>query len=356
MRGHVKNLHIVSSSPSRLARAATIAVTLATLARADRADAACPTESCGANSPYLNLLGTTVAIDELSLDGLASDEGVRLDPTSLVAPHCGGAPLRLEIEAGRLIGVAPSGERCGGARLAGATFALTVGGAAVQTIEIADVGRTWAWDRQAQRWRNDLETYTLEALPTGAGADAQPVPLCRLDQPWLDEDNVDDPLVGNDLGQRARGAVLVIGETYDWATARVDQVAVPRWFNFACQGGALAKMRVLGYDPMAGDTTPAQRQATLQMITARYRGDRSYTEQGTRIIWVNRHGPPPRAPLGELEAIWADEGAVIVAAPRACAADPGGTLCQEARAVAGRCSDVPPGEWITYNPLDRFPR
>lgn len=356
MRDHVKNLRFVSSSSSRLARTAIAVAAFAVTLRADRAEATCPIQSCGGNSPYVNLLGTGVPIDELSLDGLTSDEGVRLDPASLVAPRCGGGRLRIELEAGKLVGVAPTGDRCSGNRLVGATFEVTIGGAALQTIVIADVGRTWAWDRQQQRWRNDLETYTLEALPMAGSLDTRPTPLCRVDQPWLDADNVDDTAVGSDLGRHAHAAVLVIGETYDRATARVEQVASPRWFNFACQGSALAKMRMLGYDPTAGDTTPGQRQATLQMITARYQGGRSYTEQGTPIIWVNRHGPPPRAALGELEAVWSDEGAVYVSEPRACAVDPGSALCQQARAVAGQCSDVPPGEWITYNPLDRFPR
>lgn len=129
--------------------------------------------------------------------------------------------------------------------------------------------------------------------------------------------------------QVGRFAVLVKGETYDPDTATVAVTGSEGrpWFNIACAGTALSKMKLLGYDPEDTQypTKWEQRQATLKMITARYCGSMSFTEAGQPLIWQNAQKwfrplllpwwlfPEP---IGRVEAVWNKDGAVCLNKPR----------------------------------------
>jgi hypothetical protein len=135
-------------------------------------------------------------------------------------------------------------------------------------------------------------------------------------------------------------AVLVKGEVYDASTASVrlhgDQANL--WFNIACAGTALAKMKLMGYDPEDSRTAPDQRQATLRMITARYCGDKSYTRDHVPLVWQNASDwfqPETTfdvASIGEIEASWGKDGAICLNEPRERA--------WSRKAVIKECGDI----------------
>ncbi len=113
--------------------------------------------------------------------------------------------------------------------------------------------------------------------------------------------------------------VLIPGETYDLASNTV----VPKqsgWVTVACRGHALAKMKLLGYDP--ADTygsTADDRQATLRMITADYCGDgTSFTQLGQPLDWADLRGSFPIGGFGSqrLEAKFDADGAICIDTPR----------------------------------------
>jgi hypothetical protein len=91
------------------------------------------------------------------------------------------------------------------------------------------------------------------------------------------------------------------------------------WFNISCAGEATIKMLRTGtggaVDP---STTRQQRQATLDMFTARYcPGPERYTKLGTKIDWNDKTGSnilPSSTTI--YEAIWNGNGAVCLNTPR----------------------------------------
>jgi hypothetical protein len=116
--------------------------------------------------------------------------------------------------------------------------------------------------------------------------------------------------------------LIVQGETY-----RHDgslDAAGSEWFNIACAGTSVAKMRLLGFDPMESATggARAERQATLKMLTGRYLAgvdEPSYTSAGTPLLWKHRDGrafdgEPERSRVRTdvIEAYWGARGAVCV--------------------------------------------
>ncbi|MCG8422556.1 MAG: hypothetical protein MJE77_31965 [Proteobacteria bacterium] len=119
-------------------------------------------------------------------------------------------------------------------------------------------------------------------------------------------------------------AVLLGGEKYDRHNARVTRGE--NWLTIACAGSALAKMKLMGYDPQvsAGHpmyTTRAQRQATLKMITAKYcETDEPirFTEDGTPLAWQNAQTwfQPPWPHITGVEAHWNPRGATCLNEPR----------------------------------------
>jgi hypothetical protein len=116
--------------------------------------------------------------------------------------------------------------------------------------------------------------------------------------------------------------LIVQGETY-----RHDgslDAAGSEWFNIACAGTSVAKMRLLEFDPMRS-TIPgarAERQATLKMLTGRYlagEGEPSYTSAGMPLLWRHSDGrafegepEPSRVRTNVIEAYWGVRGAVCV--------------------------------------------
>ena len=142
-----------------------------------------------------------------------------------------------------------------------------------------------------------------------------------------------------------RFAVLVQGETYNGPVGKIDRSGADGapWFDIACSGSALSKMILMNYNPTGryGSTTRDQRQATLNMITARYcPGRTSFTESGTPLEWQNAEGAFA-APSGgfsptKLEARWDKDGATCLDTRR-------NPTAGSTSAIAAACrSAVPP--------------
>jgi hypothetical protein len=192
------------------------------------------------------------------------------------------------------------------------------------TVRIAEQAVTTTW-MDKERERTWVPAYRLEY---GARGSTMRDGVCPTGESWIDDSQRSDLRMerAEAFGPMPRGfgyqsppggdgfAVIVQGETYDDQTG--DPLVRPdrMWFNIACAGAALSKMRLLGVDPMQenprGLTT-----TTLKMITAKYRGRWSGTKSGTPIHWERPQvgtrylGAPERERIGPREALWSAKGA-----------------------------------------------
>ncbi|MDC0722090.1 ADYC domain-containing protein [Nannocystis bainbridge] len=280
---------------------------------------ACPVWRCGFNSADVN----GRAIRELNLDGVANSEGLRI--TGFLAPLGLLGNYRLEVENDALVARNPGGQTLKGAQLIGATILVQASGLLSLPVPITVLGyqEVDSWAAGAPK----VPTYALLYPDLGALLGVRNV--CS----------------GDLLDTLASAATVLGGETYDLAAKTVTPNR-NRWLTIACAGSAAAKMRLLGYGPQSSATTPAQRQATLKMVTADYCGEGvSYTQNGTEVHWANAGGtvaPGSTAELGDVEAVWNEDGALCLGSPRVAGTvtDCGLPSC------AGR--DVDDGEWVTY--------
>lgn len=162
-------------------------------------------------------------------------------------------------------------------------------------------------------------------------------------------------------------AVLLKGERYDKKKVRVNPG--DRWVNIACAGSALAKMKLLGYDPETPTndplfTTPEQRQATLKMLTATYcetKNRRKFTRDGTPLAWKNAPGwfEPPWKLVKDVEAHWSPDGATCLNTPRFISRKKVVKACGEIPACPslGTPDDyaIATGEWASFTRSDPAP-
>ncbi len=176
----------------------------------------------------------------------------------------------------------------------------------------------------------ELDIYAYQDVPDWTDS-ADPIPTYGLSY----YDPVGDVHLnvcpGQDMDQTS--VVFLNGEVYDLAqpgpaAASVVQDAA----TLGCRGHALAKMKLLGYDPdsPARATTAEERVATLRMVTADYCGDgSSHTQFGTKIDWSDALGHvafDPATMSSVVEAEWTEWGADCFNEPRipgttfACAA------------------------------------
>lgn len=350
-----------------------------------RAEATCPADKCGVNSPYVN----SFPVNGLNLDGEANLQGVRLIPESLIADPavCQGA-VRLGIEAGAFVGVAGDGEvACEGRALLGARFSIEMNSLPMRiTITNTTLVRTWDPRRgRLHEKRAWVRAYRLQPDQRDATS------ICRNHSSWLEELDVPEATTAPPPDHEATAwsavddlALLVVGELYD---GEASVVALPgaarpeRWFNIACQGGAIAKMRLLGYDPdptsprapappiwagprgrnqpPAEPPAPAderdERQATLKMITGKYCGQRSHTAPGTRVSWTPLDRDPDRRKAKEieadanLEAFWRANGAVCLSTPRVPLTEP--LECTPPPVCTEEMGRDPSVYWVTRKPV-----
>jgi hypothetical protein len=277
----------------------------------------CPAWRCGFNAAEVN--GRSLA--ELNLDGVANADGMRI--VGFVPPLLYlGYTLGFEgdeLVARKGASVLRRGQLVGAQILVQGPLGLPL----PVIISNWELVPSWAADRPP------IVAYTLVYL--------EPAALL----------GVKNVCSGSLLDPLASVATVLGGERYDEATKTVlpDQT---RWMTIACAGSAAAKMKLLGYGPQSSATTVARRQATLKMITADYCGDGvSYTANGTEIQWANTDGsvaPASGEPLGAVEAVWTEDGALCLEATRIPDTVPACTLPS--------CADlaVDDGEWVTHVP------
>ena len=297
----------------------------------------CTVSGCGSNTPVL--FGTPII--GLSLRGRVNAQGVVLDskligPDPLQSASPTPCPrlsvtersrLRLGIAKGGFVGMLGGNVRCTLDDMLGMVFAIQVpvqckdppkdasdprcpGPIEVRVrIDARDQVRTWETDNQ-----QSVPTYRLvwDKLPSPwpAGFESQQVnrndSICPRREAWMEAWQKNIKTADDEARWRRKTDHLIIvrGETYR-SDASIQNTGA-EWFNLACVGTAIAKMRLLGYDPSAlvpSKLAAKERQATLKMLTARYRGVTSYTSAGMPLMW--RHRDPNRTFQGTPEAaLW----------------------------------------------------
>lgn len=332
----------------------------------------CQTPECGSNTAVVN----NYPIEALHLDGRPNSVGFSIIPTLYPSG------TRLDIRQGEIVGVDPVAGNVvlRGRKVRNSWFRLRkvssqAGPDEEWKVHITKVARVSLWPvgRQTE------QVYAYELKVSGEGAFDTP-PVCskewawnsieynmhiepgtwwRQIRDWLLAANAFSLDIDISLDWRTRGrfAVLIAGETYATDTGAVLLTGEQgkRWFNIACSGTALAKMKLMGYDPEEDRTTSDQRQATLRMITARYCGTQSFTRTGQALIWQNAQKGFLRDPerVGAVEALWNKDGATCLNQPRYKERDEVIQSCGKEIPTCDASIDVdsiPPGnEWGTWH-------
>lgn len=290
-------------------------------------DQSCSHWSCGGNTPIL----WGVPIEGLNLDGEANAYGVQLAPQlwRSVAGGLRDTGCVLEVSRGRFLARTPSGAACP-LSLTKLVFSLKVptqkgcetsGTFAEVKMRIETGGTVDSWDLDAnsaavptQRlvWHDLREAREVldsrgETLELREGDSVCPMRDASWMEDWQThtsewhEEEVDDEIhrwlqpkkiaTKSPWYAMTDHLLLVQGETYKEDSTIDAARRGPRWFNLACAGSAISKLRLLGYEPLRPETGSAdERQATLKMLTARYRGARSYTTGGVPLVWQHKSG------------------------------------------------------------------
>lgn len=321
----------------------------AVIMSAQPASAICNSWQCGANTPIL--WGTFIR--GLSTRGEANAERVVLRPTLILPPGspCGTAGVTLRSKDGHLRGVDAQGTVvCEDEALIGAAFDLDVPYKALTMrirLQVTEADRVSSWERDGA---SVMPTFRFMQIADGAlpGDDGTvdrgarpfgpitPVPLCAEKDAWMEawqteglralpmnptvgfvEYDNPEGVVGLRWRERTDHALIVSGETYDEVGSQAKRGE--QWFQIACAGSAIAKMRLLGVDPWdAHALDRGTTVATLKMLGARYGGTVPYTRPGTPIVWKRWDsrefygGPDPRLMTGPVESDWRPTGATCV--------------------------------------------
>lgn len=291
----------------------------------ESADPECPRWKCGYNTAEIN----GKSLQELHLGGKANADGVKLVGFLPAQGLLLGYKLETDgdelIARGGLLGTTV----LRGDQLIGSIMLIQVQLGLVLPVVILghDLVPSWA--------------------DGGAPVHAYAMVYLDLEEPLLQRSVCN----GNLLNTLDAVVVVLAGERYDLEAKTV----VPEqkgWITLGCAGSAAAKMALMNYGPHAdfdGEgqaATPAQRQATLKMITADYCGDGvSYTDDGTPLRWENQAGtvsPEEQWLAAGVEAVWGPEGALCLDTPRL--ADLGDVACS-----LPPCDglDLGDGEWKT---------
>lgn len=286
-------------------------------------DYKCPRWQCGYNTSEIN----GRSLQDLHLDGLPNADGVALvgftGPLGLLGYELDVAGDALVARGGLL------GPNLSGSALIGSTLLLELDGELQLPLVVAAYEEVDSWS-----------------------SDSPPVAAYALVHPDLDEPLLERSLCKGSLVDPLQVSVVILaGERYDSPTGTV----IPnqdRWITLACAGSAAAKLALLGYGPNAdygegNSSSVAQRQATLNMLTANYCGDgHSYTADGTPLQWENQSGSVALSEEpGASEAVWGPEGALCLDTPRLVERS-------ELGCELPTCADfsLDEGEWMTYSP------
>jgi len=138
-------------------------------------------------------------------------------------------------------------------------------------------------------------------------------------------------------------AVFQKGDRFDPDTGVItaSDLAVGSWVTVGCAGDATIKMlRDRNGYAVNPASTPAQRQATVLMISASYCGPgKAYTKLGTPLTWVDKVGHPMGA-ITSIEAVWDSTGATCIRKPR--------FVAPEAVTCVPQCDDQAIAHWTDH--------
>lgn len=281
----------------------------------------CPTSQCG-NAAKLG----NEWLGALSTDGTADPIGASFKLVRGSLECNGQRGLDLVVKKGALVGVRGTTEVCVGDALRNARFTVRTS-SHEYSIFVRDRAQVMTWETPQKA----VTAYQFKWKRAGGPPTEEDV--CPLKTPW--DANVYG--VATKTTVPSDFALVVQGETYLRDASVREQHA--RWFHLACAGTAIAKMRLLGMDPMrstnfsgslpddAGDpnlanlTSRQLRQTTLKMITAKYCGEHSFTLTGTPLYIARRGAPIPTdqeagVEIGPVESLWTETGALCFSHPR----------------------------------------
>ncbi len=310
-------------------------------------------------------------IDGLGFHELNLEMAENAQHMRLVGFMQGNTEYTLHVTHGRLWG-SRDGQVLEHAALVGARLLVSQASGEQVAITIANVGAVHFW-----------------AVPPGMASDAVPT-IETYDLQWADSgvDGVGDPWTPvcgapaddeRSMGMAAATAVVFEGDRIDAQRKTVSSVIDPAWFNIGCVGHALAKLALTGHTEAARSfgyqTTPAERQAMLKMLTGDYCGTgEAFTVPGQPLYWRDDRGwmgaPSYPGPVHTpVEARWGAGGAICLGAPRLDVNPPASwpaTLPPPPPSLKARiigacpalpaCTDLDPGELggahlVSANPL-----
>jgi hypothetical protein len=286
----------------------------------------CTGQGCGTNTP--EMYGTGIV--GLHTEGMPNNEDVVLYRGSLQPfgrSTCPPDAKNLGVFDGELAGFNDAHVmRCSGPEMLDSMFEIGVpptpsyhqkGDPARNdlvriTIKIAARGTVTTWHRVGATF---VPTYRLVWAHGGNSLCGGAAPM----EPWQTGHPVQDKIPANLLKEwtTANDHLFVVqGESYT-QDAGIYQSG-PAWFNLACMRSAIAKSRLLGFNPM--DTSPtrstgSERVATLKMLTARYVDEVTYTAPGMPLRYernprVDYYGVPPER--RRIEAYWGATGTLCL--------------------------------------------
>ena len=258
----------------------------------------CPAELCGMNAGN----GQSTSCNTV---GLPNHYGITMESATL--PN--GMPVQIGTEDSDLKAtILGSGARITGSDLIGLKLVLRTSDGIDIILTIAD--RT---QNGVMSWAFEGEYYPTYDIIWRYATDPEHVsnPMCGA-APWSDQDLT---------SPTSRDIVILPREAYDWEGNPTNDLANDEqngetWLTFACAGGALAKKKLMGYDldfTGARATTRDESHATVSMLNARYCGEASHTQTGTRLWWQNDRQWFDEATADELpiEAIWGADGKAL---------------------------------------------
>ncbi|HEX7837931.1 MAG TPA: ADYC domain-containing protein [Kofleriaceae bacterium] len=269
---------------------------------------------CGTNSPQIAEFGfwelnlpTT-----LGVAGLPNNVGLQL--LEFVQGNQAYLP---RVIGGRLIATSAQ-TTLAGSQLVNGFFLLRNGSRAFK-LRVTEVSTVPSWAMQPSTGTYPvLESYKLDWFEFVNGNWGDPRNMCPNPP---SRDSSDLLTMG---GTNLYRTLLFEGDRIDAARKR-DTGVDTTWFNLGCAGSALAKMALTGHTEAsrvtgAFNTTLAERQTMLKMLSADYCGDGTpFTVAGQPLNWRDDHGTMKFiAPENQLllESRWTASGAACLDKPR----------------------------------------
>jgi hypothetical protein len=286
----------------------------------------CPPAGCSTNSPVID---TLVGFHDLSLVGDGSNGmATVLDDAGLAIVAAGearraqivqkGQSYDLSILDGRIVGsCGPWCTPLEGPDLVGATITLTYGPKPAYVITIETVRKMGFF-----LGGGSTEAYTLTWTSLGGGPSTNVCNNVKLLEQLLGDQAGDESYAAQELmGMQPWETVVFEGDRIDETRKTMKKTADDTWFNVACAGNLLAKLRLTrntihGQSPGLSDAWE-QRQATMKMLAADYCGTGAgLTVAGQRLVWKGDLMTDFYRRPDVIEARWTERGATCLYAPR----------------------------------------